>query len=113
MVLQGARGKTAEEMSAVLHQVNLFAIYQHACGFFAGWGSIWSGQSNSGYANPLPDESFWQHNIYAGYRFWRRRGQVQVGLLNLADADYRLNPLTLYNELPRSRTFQASFRFQF
>jgi tetratricopeptide (TPR) repeat protein len=100
-------------VSAVLHQVNLFAIYQHSCGFFAGWGSIWSGQSNSGYAIPLSDESFWQHNIYAGYRFWQRRGQVQVGLLNLTDADYRLNPLTLYNELPRSRTFQASFRFQF
>jgi len=100
-------------VSALLHQVNLFAVYQHSCGFFTGWGSIWSGQSNDGYAIPLPAESFWQHNIYAGYRFWQRRGQVQIGLLNLTDTDYRLNPLTLYNELPRSRTFQASFRFQF
>jgi outer membrane receptor for monomeric catechols len=100
-------------VSALLHQVNLYAVYQHSCGFFAGWRSIWSGQSNDGYAIPLADVSFWQHDIYAGYRFWQRRGEVQIGLLNLTDTDYRLNPLTLYNELPRSRTFQASFRLQF
>jgi tetratricopeptide (TPR) repeat protein len=100
-------------VSALLHQVHLFAVYQHPCGFFAHWGSVWSSQVNYDYAQPLPDESFWQHNLYAGYRFWQRRVQVQVGLLNLTDVDYRLNPLTLYNELPRERTFQASLRLQF
>jgi hypothetical protein len=36
-----------------------------------------------------------------------------VGVLNITDQDYRLNPLTLYNELPRERTFVASLKFFF
>jgi len=36
-----------------------------------------------------------------------------VGVLNLTDQDYRLNPLNLYPDLPRSRTFAASLQFNF
>jgi len=36
-----------------------------------------------------------------------------IGGLNLTDKDYRLNPLTLYDELPRDRTFVARLQFSF
>ena len=36
-----------------------------------------------------------------------------LGILNLTDRDYRLNPLNLTTELPRTRTFYASLRFSF
>ena len=39
--------------------------------------------------------------------------EVQIGVLNLTDQDYRLNPLNTYLELPRERTFFASLFFRF
>ena len=36
-----------------------------------------------------------------------------LGILNLTDQDYHLNPLTVYAELPRERTFVARVNFQF
>jgi len=50
----------------------------------------------------MPDEDFWQFNVFAGYRFARRRAELLVGGLNLTGQDYRLNPVTLYAELPAS-----------
>ena len=52
-------------------------------------------------------------NLFGGYRFFRRHAQVQVGVLNLADQDYQLNPLNLHAELPHARTFVASLQFNF
>ena len=49
----------------------------------------------------------------AGYRFARRRAEVLLGVLNLADQDYRLFPLTIYAELPRERAFVASLKLRF
>ena len=94
---------------ATLQQLSLTANFHHRCGVFAQWESAWYRQSNSS----LPDEDFWQHNVFVGYRFPRRHAEVRVGLLNLADADYRLNPLNLHAELPRGRTFTASLRLNF
>jgi hypothetical protein len=36
-----------------------------------------------------------------------------LGVLNLTDQDYHLNPLNLYNELPRSRTLELRLQFNF
>ena len=60
-----------------------------------------------------PGDNFWQLNVFAGYRFPHRRAEVRLGVLNLTDRDYRLNPLNLVSEPPRERTFYASFRFAF
>ena len=38
---------------------------------------------------------------------------LQLGLLNITDQNYRLNPLNLYNELPRERTLSVLFKFYF
>ncbi len=37
----------------------------------------------------------------------------QLGLLNIANRDYQLNPLNLYSELPRSRTLVVSLKLNF
>jgi hypothetical protein len=99
--------------SATLQQVNLFANFNHASGLFAQAGGIWSRQSNFGYSPDIPGDDFWQVNAFVGYRFLRRQAELRFGLLNLTDRDYRLNPLNLYNELPRHRTLAASFKFYF
>ena len=58
-------------------------------------------------STPIPRPAF------AGYRFPRRKAELTLGVLNLTDQDYRLNPLTLYDELPRGRTFMSQLRFSF
>ena len=98
---------------AFLHQVNLFTRFNHSSGFFSQFDAVWSQQSNQGYAPDLPGDDFWQFNAYVGYRFLQRRGELKLGLLNLTDRDYRLNPLTLYAELPRQRTLMVAFKFYF
>jgi hypothetical protein len=103
-----------QDVEALLHQVELSLLYTHPSGFFGQVQSLWSDQSNRGYAPPgLPSDDFWQVNLFAGYRFLQRRGEVGIGLLNLTDQDYRLNPLNLTPELPRSRTLVARLRLNF
>ncbi len=102
-----------EDQRATLHAADLFAIWQHPIGFFARGDALWRAQSNHGSLTPMPGDNFWQFNVLAGYRFARRRAEVAVGLLNLTDQDYRLNPLNATLELPRERTFVAEFRFNF
>jgi outer membrane receptor protein involved in Fe transport len=95
---------------ALLHNVNLFAIYNHPSGFFGEGQALWAAQDNYSSA---PGDDFWQLNLFAGYRFPRRQAQITFGLLNVASQDYRLNPLNIYTELPRHRTFVASLKFNF
>jgi len=102
-----------QRLKGVLQQLSLFAIYNHPCGFFAEGESLWYAQDNSGYGASEPGHAFWQVNAFAGYRFLRRRAEVMVGLLNLTDQDYRLNPLNIYNELPRERTLMLRLRLNF
>jgi hypothetical protein len=88
-------------------------VFNHRSGFFSKIEALWTAQSNDGYAVDLAGDNFWQFNAFVGYRFPRRIAEVQVGVLNIGNQDYHLNPLTLYSELPRSRTFFASFKFNF
>jgi len=101
------------DVRATLNQLYLYVIYQHPCGFFGQFDTVWSEQSNRGYSPGLPGDDFWQFNVYAGYRFFQRRAEIRLGVVNLTDRDYRLNPLTLYNELPRERMFTAALKFNF
>ena len=102
-----------QDLSAVLSQLSLTAIYNHRCGFFSSLEGLWSSQSNRGYAQDIPGDDFWHLNFFAGYRFPRRLAEIRVGVLNLTDRDYRLNPLNLHAELAHERTFAARFRFNF
>ena len=93
--------------------MNLFVIYNLPSGFFSQFQSVWSVQSNAGYSPDQPGDDFWQFNLFVGYRFPRRYVEVSVGVLNITDRDYRLNPLTLYAELPRERTAVVSVKINF
>ncbi|MEP6662937.1 MAG: hypothetical protein ABJC04_04650, partial [Verrucomicrobiota bacterium] len=107
-------GATAlnQDLNATLQQLNLYAICNLPCGFFSQFQSIWTQQNNRGGA-PQPGDDFWQFNIFGGYRFPQRHAEVRVGLLNITDQDYRLNPLNLYSELPRERTLTVSLKLNF
>jgi hypothetical protein len=100
-------------VDSVLHQVSLDATWNHSSGIFARFGALWNRQSNAGYSPDEPGDNFWQFNVLFGYRFPRRQAELTVGVLNLADQDYRLEPLTFYNDLPRRRTFVARAVFNF
>ena len=100
-------------LESVLHQMQLFSLWNHPSGVFGRLEALWSTQSNQGYSPDRPGDSFWHFNVFAGYRFPRRRAEIRLGIVNLADRDYRLNPLNLTPELPRHRTFVASVRLSF
>jgi hypothetical protein len=106
-------GNPNQDVTSFLHQVDLFAIYQCRCGFFARFDALWYQQSNQRYSPDIPGDDFWQFNFFMGYRFLQRRAEARLGFLNLTDRDYKLNPLTLYNELPRERMVTLSFKFNF
>jgi hypothetical protein len=101
------------EVRAVLHQVHLYAIYNHPSGFFGRLESVWYAQANGNYAVDLPGDDFMQVNAFVGYRLPRRLAEFQLGLVNIGNRDYQLNPLNLYAELPRQRTLVASVKFNF
>ena len=102
-----------QNQRAVLQHGQLFLIYNHPCGFFAGRSSDWYHQQNQGDLSGQPGADFWRHNFFAGYVFPHRRAEIRLGLLNLADQNYRLNPLNLQSELARRRTFTASLRLNY
>jgi outer membrane receptor protein involved in Fe transport len=107
--------QATQNLSSTLNQVDLHAILNHPSGFFGQFQALWTDQSNRGYVPDIPGDDFWQLNVLIGYRSPtpRRRVELTAGVLNLTGQDYHLNPLNLYYELPRERTFVARLRFSF
>ncbi len=99
----------SQDQTALLHELTLSATYNHPSGFFALAEGQFHSQSNRD-DFPGPGDSFWQENFYVGYRFRKRVAEARIGLLNLANQDYQLNPLNLHLDLPRERTFTARLR---
>ena len=97
-----------------LHELNIFALYNHPCGFFATAEANWYKQDNdtlkgldrglAHFANHgPPGDDFWQFNVIAGWRFYRNQCEISCGcIFNINDTDYKLDPLNPYVELPRS-----------
>jgi cytochrome c-type biogenesis protein CcmH/NrfG/outer membrane receptor protein involved in Fe transport len=98
---------------ATLQQLDLSASFNHPSGFFSRFDALWSRQDNRGYSPDEPGDDFWQFNAYAGYRFHHRQAELQLGLLNITGGNYQLNPLNLYNELPRDRVLSVLCKFYF
>ncbi|MFZ3376011.1 MAG: hypothetical protein WA183_10690, partial [Chthoniobacterales bacterium] len=98
---------------ATLHQGQIFALYNHPCGFFGSIEGYWARQNNEGYKPDEPGDDIFQLNAYVGYRLRRNFGDLTIGFLNLTDKDYKLNPLNYYNELPRNRTLLVRIRLNF
>jgi hypothetical protein len=96
---------------ALMHRLYLSAIYTHPSGFFGQGEAIWTAQELDGGSTDV--DNFWQFNLWAGYRFWQRRVEVRLGVVNLTDRSYHLNPLNVTLELPHERSAVASLRFSF
>ncbi len=125
----------ARLQSAGLHEVSLFALYNHPSGLFARAEANWYRQDNNDFVTTavtappgsspntrpqlhtnnigLPGDDFWQFNVFAGYRFYKNQCEVSLGLLNIGGSDYRLNPLNPYLELPRDQTLLVRVKFNF
>jgi hypothetical protein len=106
MLPQAVIPDAEQDQQATLHELLLFAIWQNAAGFFARGETTWHAQDQRG-------DDFWQLNVLGGYRFGRRRAEIAIGLVNLTDQDYRLNPLNAIVEIPHERVFVATFKFNF
>ena len=112
---------------ATLQQLNLFALFNHPSGFFASAEALWSRQDNnqsslrqvervnrmSSTNLGVGDDDFWQLNARIGYRFRRNLAEISIGVLNITDQNYTLNPLNLYEELPRERTVLVRAKINF
>ncbi len=103
----------SQDQSAYLHQIGAYLLYNHPSGLFAEFDAHGYLQENLGYTPAEPGDDFVQLNIEGGWRFYHRRANLLVGVLNLTGQNYRLNPLNVYSELPRSRVFNAQFSFEF
>jgi Tfp pilus assembly protein PilF len=97
--------------NSTLNEVSTFANFASPCGFFA--------QAQANYwrqYNTLPGEGgdgFWQFNFYAGYRFPHRHVELSVGVVNIGNTDYHIDPVTYFLEQAHARTFTASMKFNF
>jgi hypothetical protein len=108
-----ALASAQKDETSYLHQIGGYVLYNDPSGFFARFDARYYQQSNQGYTPDQPGDNFVQLDVQAGYRFFRRQVELSVGLLNLTDQDYRLNPLTVYSELPRERVLAGRFSFRF
>jgi Tfp pilus assembly protein PilF len=102
-----------QNLESLLQTVNLHANWNHPSGLFSILEANWYHQNNLGFVTPESGDDFWQLNAYVGYRFWHRKAELTVGLLNITDQNYRLEPLNLYNETARNRTFLARLLISF
>jgi outer membrane receptor protein involved in Fe transport len=98
---------------STLNQLNLSANFYLPCGFFSQLQAQWWLQSDRGFVVNEPGDEFWQFNIFGGYRFPRRHVEVEVGVLNLGDRNYQLDPLTYYIDPAHRRMFVANLKFNF
>ncbi|HEX3988021.1 MAG TPA: TonB-dependent receptor, partial [Verrucomicrobiae bacterium] len=97
---------------STLNELSFFANFYVPCGFFSQFQANWWKQENIA-AMGEPGDSFAQFNLYAGYRFPRRHAEVMVGVVNIGNQDYNIDPVTYFLEQAHSRTFVASFKFNF
>ena len=102
-----------QTFDSVLNTVTLHANGNHPTGLFSMFDADWYHQNNSGFSPAEPGNDFWQFNAYAGYRMLHRRVEFTIGLLNLFDQNYSLEPLNLYNEMARNRTLLTRLRISF
>jgi tetratricopeptide (TPR) repeat protein len=106
-------GASVRHLDSELHQLNLGVHWNHESGLFARADALWTSQENDNFVPAEPGDSFWQLNALVGYRFPRNRGEISVGVLNLLDTDYQLEPLSPYLELPHERTLFVRCRVTF
>jgi Tfp pilus assembly protein PilF len=96
--------------NSTLNELSLFANFYLPCGFFSQFQANWWDQENIA-SMDQPGDSFYQLNLYTGYRFKRRHAELTLGILNINNSDYNIDPITYFLEQAHNRTFVASFKF--
>ena len=76
---------------STLNELSLFANFYVPCGFFSQFQVNWWKQENIESMGE-PGDSFAQFNLYAGYRFPQRHVEVMVGVVNIGNQDYNIDP---------------------
>lgn len=109
----GRNGEILNDQESYLHQIHLDSIYNSSGGFFGHFNANWNQQSNQQDIAGNVGDDFWQLNAFVGYRWWQRRAEFRVGIVNMNDQDYQLDPTTFYNELPRDRMLTLRFKFNY
>jgi tetratricopeptide (TPR) repeat protein len=97
--------------TSTLNETSFFGNYYLPCGFFSQFQANWWVQHNAVGSEPGAD--FWQCNLYGGYRFPRRHIELAVGLINMFNQGYNVDPVTYFLEQARTRTLVASLKFNF
>ena len=100
------------QIKGTLNVLDFTAIYNHPSGFFVEGEGLWYGQDNAGFTAE-PGDDFWQFNAFVGYRSPGRNLEASIGVLNITNRGYNLNPLNIYNELPLTRTLAARLQINF
>lgn len=96
-----------------LHTLSLSGLYRHHTGLFARAEGVLFAQDRERDGSSAPGDDFWEVNLIAGYRFPRQRAEIAVGILNILDTDYRLDPINQHADQPRSRTFYVRLLINF
>jgi outer membrane receptor protein involved in Fe transport len=103
--------------NSTLNELSMFANYYVPCGFFSQFQANWWAQHNANnqfsVTGPEPGANFWQCNLYAGYRFPRRHIELAMGLVNMFNQGYNVDPVAYFLEQARTRTLMASLKFNF
>ena len=111
----GAGMTYPQHQNSTLNNLTFFGNFYTPCGFFSQIQYNWWSQDNN--LNSLgaaePDDQFWQLNLFGGYRFPRRHVEMAVGVLNLFNHNYNIDPVTYFLEQARNRTFVASLKLSF
>jgi Tfp pilus assembly protein PilF len=100
-----------EHENSTLNEVSLFGNFAVPCGFFSQLQANYWRQYNT--LQGEGGDGFWQFNLYAGYRFPHRHVEVSVGVVNIGNQDYHIDPVTYFLEQAHTRTFVASMKFNF
>jgi len=98
-----------QQLRSSLHDIGVSGIVNHPSGVFARGELRWFIQNDSGSLLNVGDEDFAHINCFFGYRAPEQRWELTVGVLNLNDRNYRINPLNPFIELPRERSLFVRF----
>ena len=96
----------AAHYAATLNQPQIGLAWQHSSGIFAETRGTWFMQENEGF----PNEHAFVLDASTGFRDPSSRRELRVGVMNLADQSYTLNPLTSRDEPVSQRMFFIEFK---
>ncbi len=111
--INSSLGNNKSNQSGLLHLTSLALSFQHPGGWFASIEGQWWHQDLREDSATVPGDDFWQANAMVGYRSPRRHFEASLGLLNLTDQGYRLQPINLYPDLQRQRTLAVRLQINF